>query len=183
MSLRAFDLSVLHGLLQTEDYARAVLVGQLPHHTRHEIDQLVELRMRRQEALHLPVPLRLDVVVDESVLVRLVGGRAVMEAQMRRLMELMELPTVSIRIFPFAAGVERAHMGHFILLEIPNDLGSDLVYTEGHAGETFLEGESDVDLYRDVFDDVLAHSLDQGASREVVRRHVSTFVPPRKAPR
>jgi transcriptional regulator with XRE-family HTH domain len=182
VGLRAFDLSVLHGLLQTEDYARAVLVGQLPHHARHEIDQLVELRMRRQEALHLPVPLRLDVVVDESVLVRPVGGRAVMTAQMRRLLELMELRSVSIRIFPFDAGVKRAHMGHFTLLEIPDALGSDLVYTEGHAGETFLEGESDVDLYRDVFDDALAHSLDEGASRDTVRRYASYFAPPRKAP-
>ena len=182
VGLRAFDLSVLHGLLQTEDYARTVLMGQLPHHARHEIDQLVELRIRRQEALHVPVPLRLDVVVDESVLVRPVGGPAVMAAQMRRLIELMELPTVSIRIFPFAAGVKRAHMGHFTLLEIPDHLGSDVVYTEGHAGETFLEGESDVGLYRDVFDDALAHSLNQAVSREAVRRFVSSFVSLREAP-
>ena len=64
------------------------------------------------------------------------------------------------------------------LLQIPDDLGSDLVYIEGHAGETFLEGESDVDLYREVFDDALARSLDAGASREAVRRSVSRFAAP-----
>ena len=181
VGLRAFDLSVLHGLLQTEDYARAVLSGQLPRRPRQEVDQLVELRMRRQDALYRTSPLRLDMVVDESVLARTVGSRAVMEAQMRRLLELMELPTVSIRLFPFEAGMDRAHMGHFTLLAIPEDLGSDLVYIEGLAGETLLESESDLDLYRDVFDDALARSLDAGASREAVRRSASRFASPWKA--
>ena len=181
VALRAFDLSVLHGLLQTEDYARAVLSGQLPRRSRQEVDQLVELRMRRQDALYRTLPLRLDMVVDESVLARTVGSRAGMAAQMRRLLELMELPTISIRLFPFEAGVDRAHMGQFTLLAIPEDLGSDLVYIEGLAGETMLESESDVDLYRDVFNDALARSLDAGASREAVRRSASRFASPWKA--
>jgi hypothetical protein len=68
-----------------------------------------------------------------------------------------------------------------MLLEIPDDLGSDLVYIEGHAGDAFLEGESDVDLYRDVFHDALARCLDAGASRDAVRRSAALFAPPRKA--
>jgi transcriptional regulator with XRE-family HTH domain len=177
VALRAFDLSVLHGLLQTEDYARAVVSGQLPGRSRHEVDQLVELRMRRQEALYRPSPLRLDMVVDESVLARTVGGRTVMAAQMRRLLELEALPSVSIRVFPFDAGVDRAHMGHFVILDIPDDLGSTVVYSEGHAGETFLDGVSDVDAYDDVFTEVRAHALAPRASREVVRRYHDDFAP------
>ena len=73
-------------------------------------------------------------------------------------------------------------MGHFMLLDIPDDLGSDLVYIEGHAGETFLESESDVDLYRDVFDDALARSLDAGASARGRPAHVQPSSLPRKAP-
>jgi hypothetical protein len=73
-------------------------------------------------------------------------------------------------------------MAHFMLLEIPDDLGSDLVYIEGHAGETFLEAPSDVDLYRDVFDDALARSLDAGASRDAVGNSAAHFAPPGKAP-
>lgn len=172
VGLRSFDLCVLHGLLQTQDYAYAVLCGLLPQHSPREIDQLVELRMRRQEALHRRPPLRLDAVVDEAVLARRVGGRAVMAAQMRRLLELMELPAVSIRIFPFAAGVDRAHMGHFVILDIPDDLGSTVVYSEGHAGESFLDAASDVDLYDDVFTEVRGHALAPQASREAVRRHL-----------
>ena len=126
--------------------------------------------------------MRVTAVVDESVLFREVGGPDVMAAQMRHLGELAELPHVVVRVLPFTAGLRRAHMDHFMLLEIPDDLGSDLVYIEGHAGETFLESESDVDLYRDVFDDALARSLDARASRDAVRDGATRFAPPRKAP-
>jgi hypothetical protein len=121
-------------------------------------------------------------VIDESVLSRVVGAPDVMAAQMRHLLDLMELPHVVLRVLPFTAGLRRAHMDHFMLLEIPDDLGSDLVYIEGHAGETFLEAESDVDLYRDVFDDALARSLDPDESREVLRRCAHHHAPLGKAP-
>lgn len=170
VALRSFDYGAFHGLLQTPDYARAVLSAQLPDHSSQEIEQLVELRVRRQDRLGGADPLRLTAVVDESVLFRVVGGPKVMAAQMRHLLELMERPHLGVRVLPFAAGLRRAHMGHFMLLEIPDDLGSDLVYVEGHAGETFLESESDVDSYRNVFDDALVRSLDAAQSREVVRR-------------
>ncbi len=182
VALRSFDFGPLHGLLQTADYARAVLSTQLPRHSAQEIAQLVELRARRQDRLHSAAPLRLTAVVDESVLHREVGGPDVMAAQMRHLLELMELPHLDVRVLPFTAGLRRAHMDHFMLLEIPDDLGSDIVYIEGHAGETLLETEADVDLYRDVFDDAFARSFGAGASRDAVRRSAVRFASPRKAP-
>ena len=72
--IRAFDLAALHGLLQTAAYAKAVLSAQLPHHSAQEIEQLVELRMRRQDRLRSADPLRLTSVVDESVLFRQAGS-------------------------------------------------------------------------------------------------------------
>ena len=179
-ALRSFDFGTLHGLLQTPDYTRAVLSAQLPHHSAQEIEQLVELRLRRQDRLRDADPLHMTAVVDESDLYREVGGPEVMAAQMRHLLDLMELSHVVVRVLPFTVGVRRAHMGHFMLLEIPDDLGSDLVYIEGHAGETFLEAESDVDSFRDVFDDALARCVDAGATREAVRRSAARFAPPRK---
>jgi hypothetical protein len=120
--------------------------------------------------------------VDESLLYRVVGSPAVMAAQMRHLLDLMQESHVVVRVLPLTAGVRRAHMAHFMLLEIPDDLGSDLVYIEGHAGETFLEARTDVDLYRDVFDDALARSLDAGASGEAIGDSAAHFAPPGKAP-
>jgi len=182
VALWSFDIGALHGLLQIPDYTRAVLSAQLPHHSTQAIEQLVELRLRRQERLRGPSPLRLTAVLDESVLFRVVGAPDVMTAQMRHLLDLMELPHIVVRVLPFTAGLLRAHLDHFMLLEIPDDLGSDLVYIEGHAGETFLEAEHDVALYRDVFADALDRSLHAGASREAVRRSSSRFAPLRKAP-
>ncbi|MDT0352513.1 helix-turn-helix domain-containing protein [Pseudonocardia charpentierae] len=181
VGLRSFDLSILNGVLQTEDYARAVMTAQLPRRSSEEIDQLVEMRMRRQEALHRPVPLRLDMIVDESALARVVGSRSVMAAQVRWLLDLMDLPTVSIRLVAFDAGIHRAHMGHFVILEIPDDLGSDVVYFEGHAGESFLDGPSEVDAYDDVFAEVSGLALDARASRAAVRRYLDDYAPRGKA--
>jgi transcriptional regulator with XRE-family HTH domain len=181
VALLSFDAAILHGLLQIPEYARAVLSAELPDHSARDVDQLVELRLRRQEALHRPRPLRLSAVVDESVFARTIGGPDVMAAQMHHLLDLMEHPNVTIRVLPFTAGLLRAHMGHFMILEIPPALGSDVVYIEGHAGETVLEAESDVDTYRDVFDDVFARTLGPGETREVIRRCAYDRAPPGKA--
>ena len=177
VGLRSFDLAILNGILQTAEYARAVLSAQLPRRSRHDLDQLVELRLHRQEALYRPSPLHLDMVVDESALARRVGSDEVMAAQMQRLLDLMELPTASIRLLPFDAGLTRAHLGHFVILDIPDDLGSAVVYLEGHAGESFLDGASDVDTYDDVFAEVRGHALDPRASREIVRRYLGNYAP------
>ena len=78
-----------------------------------------------------------------------------MAAQLNRLLDDTRLPNVTIRVLPLAAGIRRAHAGHFALLEIPRELGSDVVYVEGHAGDTYLDAAPDVARYREVFDDVL----------------------------
>ena len=181
VAVRSFDYATFHGLLQTPEYTRAVLSAQLVRNSDPEIDQLLELRLRRQEALRRPNPLRLTAVVDESVLMRMVGDTAVMAAQLQHLLDVMTLPHVTIQVLAFASGLRRAHAGHFMLLEIPDDLGSDVVYIEGPAGETVLEGESNVDLYGDVFDDALASSLDESASREAVRQYAYHYAPRGKA--
>lgn len=178
-----FDITIVHGLLQTEDYVRAVISPLLPHHSPEELDRLVELRMKRQEALHRTdsPPLALAAVLDEAVLRRPVGGPAVMAPQLERILEMAGLPHVTVQVMPFSAGMLRAHIGHFVLLEIPDSQGSDVVYIEGHAGETFLEGSADVDLYREVFADALQHALSPDASRDLVRRYLEQYASPGKA--
>lgn len=172
-AVRSFDLAAVHGLLQTEDYARAVLSARLRGHSVEEIGRLVELRMKRQEALvraDPPAP-ELVAVVDEAVLLRAVGGPGVMVRQLRQLLELGRRPNVTVRVLPFGVGVHRAHAGHFVVLEIPRALGSDVVYVEGHAGEAYLDGASDVDLYKDVLGDALGRALPEAGSSEVIDRY------------
>lgn len=158
---RSFDPVVVPGLLQTESYARTVLAAALPDHSADEIERLVELRLKRQDAVRRPraAALRFVTVLDEAVLHRSVGGPAVMAEQWRNILEMSRLPNVTVHVLPFTAGVLRAHSGHFALLEIPAGLGSDVVFIESHAGETYLDGESEVEVYKRVFDDVLRRSL------------------------
>jgi hypothetical protein len=107
-------------------------------------------------------------VLDEAALQRPVGDPGVMAAQLDRLLDDTRLPNVTIRVLPLAAGIRRAHAGHFALLEIPRELGSDVVYVEGHAGDTYLDAAPDVARYREVFDDVLTHALAPAATRELI---------------
>jgi transcriptional regulator with XRE-family HTH domain len=172
-AVRSFDVTLVHGLLQTESYVRTVISAILPHHSAEEIERLVALRLKRQEALHRvePDPLTLVAVLDEGVLCRPVGGSTVMREQLEHILDVSELSNVTVRVVPFSVGMLRAHAGTFVLLDIPDELGSDVVYMESQAGETYLTGSSDVDLYKDVFVDVLRHALSPDESRAVVSRY------------
>ncbi|MFC5231789.1 helix-turn-helix transcriptional regulator [Pseudonocardia zijingensis] len=176
--VRSFEVAWVHGLLQAPEYARAVLEALLTERTGSEVERLVELRMRRQEALtQRTPPLQLEVVLDESVLSRVVGSPEVMAAQLRLLRERSELPNIIVRVLPFSIGLHRAHAGPFQILEFPDQVGADVVFIEGPAGDTY-ENESDVDLYKDVLADVADRALDPAASREIVQRYERKYAPP-----
>ena len=164
--VRSFEVAWVHGLLQVPDYTRAVLAALLSEdRTPDEVDRLVELRLRRQEALtQRTPPLQLEVVLDESVLSRVVGSPAVMAAQLRFLRKRSALPNVTVRVLPFAVGLHRAHAGPFQILEFPDQVGADVVFIEGPAGDTY-ENQSDVDLYKYVLVDAACRALAPAASR------------------
>ena len=173
LRVRSFEVTWVHGLLQLPEYTRAVLAALLSaeDHSHDEVNRLVELRRRRQEALtERTPPLQLEVVLDESVLSRVVGSPAVMAAQLRELRVRSALPNVIVRVLPFAVGLHRAHAGPFHVLEFPDQAGSDVVFIEGPAGDT-RESKSDVDMYKDVLGDVADRALDPAASRELVRAY------------
>lgn len=178
----SFDLTVVNGLLQTAAYARTVLAALLPHHLPAEIDRLVALRLRRQEALSRtdPAPLRLVALLDESVLARPIGGPAVMAEQLEHLTAMARLPAVTVQVLPFDVGMLRAHAGRFVLLEIPRSLGSDVVFVEGHAGDSYLDAESDVELYKDVLADAQGRALTPDASLDLIGRYLLKHAPREK---
>ena len=181
--VRSFEVAWVHGLLQVPEYARAVLEALLSERAPGEVDRLVELRLRRQEALtQAASPLQLEVVLDESVLSRVVGSPEVMAAQLRYLRERSELPNVTVRVLPFSIGLHRAHAGPFQILEFPDNVGADVVFIESPSGDTY-ENESDVDLYKDVLADVADRALDPDASRDIVHRYELQHAPPGGRPR
>lgn len=175
--VRAFEPTWIHGLLQTPDYARAVLRGLLgEHHDAAEIERLVELRDARQRALdRARGPLTLHVVLDEAVLAHQVGSATVTAQALDHLLDRAQLPTVELRVLPFTAGVHRAQAGPIVLLEFPPGAGSDAVNVEGHAGETLLETPKDVMVYKSVLDEVWTSALPADATAGLVRRYLDEY--------
>jgi transcriptional regulator with XRE-family HTH domain len=172
-AVRSFDQAALHGLLQVPRYTRGLMEALLPDHSSDQIEQLVELRGRRQEALtRSERPLELAVVLDEAVLNRRVGDAGVMREQLRSILDLSELPSVQVQVLPFEAGVHRVHAGGFNILEFAADELPDVVYRETGGEGEYLENVSDVDLYKVAFADVTDRALAPDASRALIGRYV-----------
>lgn len=182
VAVTTFDVSVLHGLAQTRRYSRALLEQRLPRHQPWEIDRLVEMLVHRKKALTRPdTPLRLAQIVDEAALRRVVGDPSVMAEQLDHLLELAALPTVTVQVLPFEAGTFRAHDGQFAILDIPDELGSDVVFVESHTGSSYLEDPAEVRVFRGLAEEVRTNAVDTGRSLETLREyrewHAGSVVP------
>ncbi len=162
--IRCFDLQFVHGLLQTEDYARAVTGIGLRHGPASEINRRVQLRMRRQELLTGPDAPRLWAILDEAVLRRPVGGANVMRAQLRRLAEAAGLPNVVVQVVPFSVGSHDGAGGSFSVLRFAEPEVPDVVYIEQLTGAQYLEKPADADHYLDVLNRLSATALSPDAT-------------------
>ena len=157
--IRTFELQFVHGLFQTESYARSVTL--LGHKTApaEEIDRRVSLRIKRQDILASPEPPQVWSVMDESVLRRPVGGRAVMRAQLDRLAEMARLPQVTIQVIPFGGGGHAAAGGSFTLLRFAEPELPDIVYIEQLTSALYLDDRQDIDHYMEVMNDLSTEAL------------------------
>jgi transcriptional regulator with XRE-family HTH domain len=146
------------GLLQTPDYTRGLLRGVRPpgEFSEAAIEEWVAVRLRRQERLRQG-DLRLDVVVDEAVLARIVGSRSVMLAQIERLLAASEMPTVTLRVVPFARGAYPGVDGSFQWMTFTGSQVGDLVVVEGLMGIFLLDKDVDARRYLEVHDYICEH--------------------------
>jgi transcriptional regulator with XRE-family HTH domain len=145
--IRAYEVQFVPGLLQTTDYARAVIQGDRASVPPEEVDRRIELRQGRQRALRRPDPPHLWAVLDEAVLRRRIGGPDVMRAQVAALIEAAELPHVRIQIVPFRAA-RRSDAGFpFAILRFPEPELPDVVYVEQLTSALYLDQPGDVDEY------------------------------------
>ena len=166
--IRDYGLGIIPGLLQTEDYARAVVQAGDPELTPEAVEQLVQGRMTRQRLLSADNGPRFEAVVDESVLHRIVGGPPVMQAQLERLVEVSALPKVTLRVIPYAAGALPAGNNKFIILSFAQPAVPDVVYVEGLTGDLFLEDPHDVEAYKATYRTLLRLAADPDATRETL---------------
>ena len=168
--LRDFQPLVMPGLLQTEDYARAVLRAAPHAGSGAEIDRQVALRMERQAILGQAIPPDLWVVLSESVLRVHVGGPAVLRVQLMRLAEVAERPNVTLQVLPFTTAAHVQPISPFTMLEFTDDADPTVVYLEHLTGSLLLENEDEVRRYRVVFDHLRAEALGTGQTADLIAR-------------
>jgi transcriptional regulator with XRE-family HTH domain len=167
--IRGYEVQFVHGLMQTEDYAKSVVLISNANASAEEIDRRVSLRMRRQRLLTDPGAPELWAVLDEAALRRPPCGEKVMRAQLERLLELTDLPNVTVQIVPFLAGSHAAAGGPFTILRFPEPDLPDVVYLEQLNSALYLDQPADVVDYLAVMDQLCVQADNRTASRDMLR--------------
>jgi transcriptional regulator with XRE-family HTH domain len=167
-SIFTYEAQVVPGLLQTDEYASAIMRAFLAHDRPDVIGQRVAVRMARQAVLTRDPPPTLWAILDEAVLRRQIGGPDVMRRQLLRLVEMSERQVVTVQVLPFAAGAHRALDGSFVVLEFAGGPDHPLVYSEGMTGGVFRSKAEDLRQYWMTFESLRGAALSVDKSVEFI---------------
>ncbi|MEU6279587.1 helix-turn-helix transcriptional regulator [Streptomyces sp. NPDC047028] len=165
--IRQYAAHVVPGLLQTEDYARAVLSLDALLDGEEQLEERLSARMGRQERLSSPDRPELWVILDEAVLRRPIGGSAVMRKQLVRLLDAATERHITVQVLPFDQGGHESMGGSLTLLTMPD--GTDVAYTEGADYGQLIEEPADVSRYTVIYDRLRAAALPPLMSLDVIR--------------
>ncbi|GAA3509080.1 helix-turn-helix transcriptional regulator [Actinomadura keratinilytica] len=167
-AIRTWDPQLVHGLLQTEDYARAVITAGRMLPGRTEIERRIAARKVRQKLLDRENAPLLHVVLDEAVLHRPLGGASVMNAQLRKLSVMTERPNVTVQVLPYAAGEHAGLDGRFTILSFPDPADPDIAYVEGTMGDVYVESAEETGVHRRRFDRIVEAALSPEDSAHLI---------------
>jgi len=165
--VKNFELAVVPGLLQTKDYAHAVVAAAWPD-DEAEVQRRVELRMARQACLTDDPPLKFWAVVDEGVLHRRTGGDDVMATQLKHLLTLSNRPNITIQVLPFSEGHHPGTTGSFSILEFPEAVHSPVAYVVSQAGDVYLERDDDMRRVTLTYTHLQTAALSASKSRDLI---------------
>ena len=168
--IRTYEGQFVPGLLQTDDYMRAVVRGAHLEESGDEVGRRVRLRMARQILLTREGPPRLWAVVDEAALRRPVGGQEVMRGQLERLIEATKLPNVTLQILPFAVGAHAAMGSAFSILRFADRELPDIVYLEHLTNAVYLDRRNEVERYLDAMELLCVDSEPPARTVELLER-------------
>lgn len=160
-AVRQFETLFIPGILQTEEYARAVLEGYYNEKSSSSrISALVQLRTKRRELLDLEDPPQFHFVLDEPAVRRVVGSNSVMRQQLLQLIEVSEKTNVTVLVIPFTAGLHPGMNGQpFEIIEVGGEVGNDVVFEESSRGDTLIDDPGDVRNLRETFERLERMSL------------------------
>jgi hypothetical protein len=166
--VKNFELAAIPGLLQTEEYARALLAAQRIVPDEAQIEKRVQVRIARQACLTEEPRLNLWTILDEGALRRRVGGKTVMKDQLDHLIEASKLPNVTVQVLPFTEGGHPGTLGSIAILDFPDDVHSPVAYVESFAGDAYMEKEDDLRRANMVFTHMHAAALSETKSVEFI---------------
>jgi transcriptional regulator with XRE-family HTH domain len=176
-TIRTFEIQYVPGLLQTAAYTRAVVERGLPNATGGEVQRRVELRMRRAELLHRHDAPQLWAIIDESVLLRVLGSRAIMREQLGHLIDMADKPHVTLQIVPLDVTNASAPAIPVTYLRFGGVDLPDVVYLEHIRSANFLEDRDETEEYRVALDRLADEALTPRASRDLLRETMATRYP------
>jgi hypothetical protein len=168
--IRAYEPQVVPGLLQTEDYIRAITAASFPAAPQDFTERAVALRLTRQHLLSRPEPPGYWAVLDETVLRRPIGGRQVMRAQLEHLLQAAGRPGVTLQVIPFAAGWHPALYGMFNIFRFPAEQLPDIVYTETLTGSYYLNKPDESARYTEALDRMCAQAASPGQTITILEQ-------------
>ncbi|MFJ2259643.1 helix-turn-helix domain-containing protein [Streptomyces sp. NPDC087844] len=173
--VRSYESSFIPGLVQTRDYAAAVIQGVWPSATSTDLEHHVQARMERQAVLARPKPLTLTAVMDQAALRRAVGGPHVMAEQMRHLQALAEQPHITLHVIPWSVGAHPGMPGSFALATFTKASEPAVVYIDGMAGDALLDSEQDAEHYAEIFAVLQAAALNTRDSLALIAEAAREF--------
>ncbi|GAA4103689.1 helix-turn-helix domain-containing protein [Nonomuraea soli] len=173
--IRTYEVQFVPGLLQTKEYARAVVTAGVAGISQDEIARRVDLRLERQRVLDRPDGPIFWAVIDEAALRRPIGGGEVMKAQLEHLIDLMRQPRITIQVMPFSFGGHSAEGGAFSILRFPDPDLPDVVYVEQLASALYLDKRDEVDRYSQVMERLCAVSTTPDETVELLRSIAEEF--------
>ncbi|MGI5274419.1 helix-turn-helix domain-containing protein [Nonomuraea sp. CA-218870] len=173
--IRTYEVQFVPGLLQTKEYARAVVTAGSAGLSPDEISRRVDLRLERQRLFDKPDGPIFWAVIDEAALRRPIGGAEVMRAQIEHLIDLMRQPSITIQVMPFSFGGHSAEGGAFAILRFPDNDLPDVVYVEQLASALYLDKREDVDRYSEVMERLCAVSTTPDETVELLRAIADEF--------
>jgi transcriptional regulator with XRE-family HTH domain len=168
--IRNFETQFIPGLLQTEEYARAVIRLGYDAAPADGVERRVSLRMKRQQLLRRPDPPHVWAVIDEAALRRPMGGAATMRAQLAHLAEISELPNVTVQIMPFSAGGHAAAGGPITILRFAEDSIRDVVFLEQLNSAVYVDRAADIDRYLHVMNRLAIEAAPVTAAAKIIHQ-------------
>ncbi|WP_326560128.1 helix-turn-helix domain-containing protein [Micromonospora sp. NBC_01796] len=167
-AIRNFELAAVPGLLQTEDYTRALFDQQRLNDSPEELSRRLQVRMARQECLVEDPPVQLWAIIDEGALRRVVGGPAVMRAQLEHLVTLSQRNNINVQALPFSEGAHPGMLGSVSVLEFPEEVHTPVAYVESFAGDVYLEKEEDMRRVTVAYTHLHSSALSAAKTRDLI---------------